>query len=146
MNKEDNTVDVAIPKTVEIQYYDEFINEIGISMGIWQMFTTHEWHIYGENLGEMHTELVNFIRDSDRTYHRERQNNPWRKKYQDKKARLEARIHDYINYSLSIWQRGYIRKRFTRKCSRCRAEGIYVKDVFRCSKCGYETDKKRNAA
>ncbi len=198
LNKENNTIEVAIPKTVEIQYHDEFINEIGISMGVWQMFTTHEGHVYGEKLGEFHTNLVNFMRDGDRTYHREKQSNPGRKKYQDKKAKLEARLHDYINrelnrmieterpkvfyvpklpkaafagvnkninYSLGIWQKGYIKKRFTQKCrennieivevigknisrecSRCRAEGKYVKDIFKCDNCGYETDKKQNAA
>lgn len=162
------------------------------------MFTTHEGHVYGEHLGELHTELVDFIKESNKTYRREKQNNPGRKKYQNKKARLEARIHDYINqelnrmlemeqpkvfylpklpksmsagvnkninYSLNVWQRGYIRKRFTQKCrennieivevigkdisrecSRCGEQGTYVKDEFICSQCGYATDKKQNAA
>ncbi len=198
LNLENNTVEIAIPKVLEIQSHDEYVNEVGLSVGIWQMFTTHEGHVYGEHLGELHTELVDFIKESNKTYRREKQNNPGRKKYQNKKARLEARIHDYINqelnrmlemeqpkvfylpklpksmsagvnkninYSLNVWQRGYIRKRFTQKCrennieivevigkdisrecSRCGEQGTYVKDEFICSQCGYATDKKQNAA
>lgn len=70
-----------------------------------------------------------------------------------------------INHSVSLWQRGYIRRRLTQKCeeqsieiievlgkdisrecSRCKALGMKKEGRFRCPSCGYEEDEKRNAA
>ncbi len=70
-----------------------------------------------------------------------------------------------INHSVTLWQRGYIRKRLEQKCreqsieivsvfgkgissecSRCGADGIREKGMFRCTACGYETDEKKNIA
>jgi len=70
-----------------------------------------------------------------------------------------------INHSVTLWQRGYIRKRLEQKCgeqsirivevfgkgissqcSRCGARGDREDGVFRCPACGYETDEKKNTA
>lgn len=70
-----------------------------------------------------------------------------------------------INYSLGIWRKGFIRERLQQKCtqhaielvevfgkaistecSNCGAVGRYSKDTFFCGSCGYQTDKKINAA
>ena len=70
-----------------------------------------------------------------------------------------------INYSVGIWKKGLIRERLRQKClehsveivevfgkgissecSRCGAGAKYSGDIFRCENCGYETDKKKNAA
>lgn len=70
-----------------------------------------------------------------------------------------------INYSVSQWQRGYIRKRLIQKCreqsvemvevfgkgissecSSCGAVGKKQKGWFFCSACGYEEEEKTNTA
>ena len=70
-----------------------------------------------------------------------------------------------INYSISQWQRGYIRKRLEQKCkeqsvkivevlgkdisnecSKCGAIGKKEDGKFICPKCGYETEEKINTA
>ena len=70
-----------------------------------------------------------------------------------------------INYSVHIWKRGMIRERLQQKCrehsieimevigkgistecSQCGAAGKYSGSSFYCEACGYETDKKINAA
>lgn len=70
-----------------------------------------------------------------------------------------------INYSVGLWKKGLIKERLQQKClehsveivevfgkgissdcSECGATGRYSGDIFRCGNCGYETDKKRNAA
>ncbi|MCI8667845.1 MAG: transposase [Dorea sp.] len=70
-----------------------------------------------------------------------------------------------INYSVSLWQRGYIRKRLTQKCkeqsieivevigkgisdecSRCGGIGKKAEGNFICPICGYQTEEKRNTA
>ena len=74
-------------------------------------------------------------------------------------------VNRKINYSVTVWQRGYIRKRLIQKCreqsvevvevpgkgisvecSRCGAVGSTEGESFRCGSCGYETDAKVNAA
>ncbi len=70
-----------------------------------------------------------------------------------------------INYSNTIWKRGYIRERLelkcqenhirlvyvpgkdiSRECSNCGSIGVYEKGRYRCLCCGYEEDRKVNAA
>jgi len=70
-----------------------------------------------------------------------------------------------INHSVTLWQRGYIRKRLEQKCgeqsirivevfgkgistqcSRCGADGVKENGMFRCPACGYEAEEKRNTA
>ncbi|MCM1184773.1 MAG: zinc ribbon domain-containing protein [Roseburia sp.] len=70
-----------------------------------------------------------------------------------------------INYSVTVWRKGFVRERLTQKCrensivlvevaakaistecSRCGASGKLHGELFTCESCGYEADKKRNAA
>ena len=70
-----------------------------------------------------------------------------------------------INHEVSMWQRGYIRKRLeqkcrersvemaevlgkniSRECSRCGGEGMKKAGRFICPACGLETDEKTNTA
>ncbi len=74
-------------------------------------------------------------------------------------------INRKINQSISMWQRGYIRKRLELKCSqqsvevsevfgkgigkmcsRCGAEGERKEGIFKCPVCGYEAEEKVNTA
>lgn len=77
----------------------------------------------------------------------------------------KAGINRKINYSVGMWQRGYVRKRLalkcreqavdlvevfgkdiSRQCSRCGAVGIKEKDLFFCETCGARMSDKENAA
>lgn len=70
-----------------------------------------------------------------------------------------------INYSVSVWQRGYIRRRLMQKCmeesvemaevlgkgistecSSCGGMGIKKEGVFTCMSCGFSCDEKTNTA
>ncbi len=70
-----------------------------------------------------------------------------------------------VNHLVTLWQRGYIRKRLEQKCgqqsvrivevfgkgisiecSGCGGEGIRENGMFRCPGCGYEADEKKNTA
>lgn len=70
-----------------------------------------------------------------------------------------------INHYVTLWQRGYIRKRLEQKCGeqsikivevfgkgistqcgRCGGDGRRENGMFRCLVCGYETKEKKNTA
>ncbi len=70
-----------------------------------------------------------------------------------------------VNYSVGVWRKGLIRERLEQKClehsialvevfgkaissecSNCGSMGKYSGNDFRCGNCGFEADKKQNAA
>ena len=70
-----------------------------------------------------------------------------------------------INYSVTLWQRGYIRKRLeqkcrehsvslievlgkdiSRECSHCGQAGTRFEGIFHCAACGYQAEEKTNTA
>lgn len=76
-----------------------------------------------------------------------------------------AGINKKINYSVSMWQKGYVRKRLEikcreraiplievfgkgigKKCSRCKADGERQQELFVCPACGLTLPEKENAA
>jgi len=205
LKPEQRGMEIHVPLEVRVRGHEDYTEEIGLSAGIWQMFTTDQGRVYGERFGELHKELAEYMRAAGRTYRRERCNNPGRSKYRARKARLDAGLETYvnqeinrmlaiekprilyiprlpanspagscreINYSISVWRKGYIRKRLMQKCkensielvevvgrgistecSVCGADGSvrvdgegYDKGRFCCANCGYEAEKKVNAA
>ena len=198
LKREEKKIEIDIPVEVKIRKHPDYTKKVGLSQGIWCMFTTHEGVANGERFGELHQELVEYMRAAARTYSREKNNNAGRKKYKAHKARLDARLETYvnqeinrmidvekpgvfyipglpkngaagynkdINYSTGVWKRGLIRERLEQKCrehsveivevfgkgistecSNCGGMGKYSKDRFWCECCGYEADKKVNAA
>lgn len=191
-------IEIAVPVEMTVRRHGDYDSEIGLSLGIWQMFTTDKGNTYGEQLGELHGELTEYMTLGERTYCREKRNNPGRKKYERRRQKLKARLETYvnqeinrmleeekpkiiyipklpgnskagvnsrINYSVTLWRKGYIRNRLAHKCkengieivevlgrmistecSECATGGVLEKDRFRCGHCGYEGHKKVNAA
>lgn len=195
---ETNDIEIHIPIEIKIRTHRDYTNEVGLSTGIWCMFTTHEGAVYGEQFGALHQDLAEYMSAAAGTYRREKENNAGRKKYLARKTKLNARIESYvnheinrmietekpkviylpklpanssagynrkINYSVGVWRKGLIRERLQQKClehsvelvevfgkgisaecSNCGEMGKYSGDMFRCGRCGYEADKKVNAA
>ena len=198
LKPDESGVEIHVPIEIKVKVHRDYEREVGLSLGMQQMLTTHEGKVYGEQFGALHQELADYLSASAATYRREKANNAGRKKYQARKARLDAKIESYvnqeinrlleeekpkslylpklpknsaagynrkINYSVGIWKKGLIRERLQQKCTEhaveivevfgkgissecsiCGAAGKYNGDTFRCETCGYETDKKRNAA
>jgi len=76
-----------------------------------------------------------------------------------------AGINKTINYSVGMWQRGYVRKRLdlkcreqaielvevlgkdiSRQCSNCGRVGVKTKELFICDSCGMQMPERENAA
>lgn len=165
-------VKIEVPVIISTKEHRDYDGEIGISTGIFTMMTTDAGHTYGEQYGEYHKRLTDYVRSRALRHDRTRPENVGRKKYAANKKRLDAGLHDYINqelnrlirtekpkiiyvarlpqvskaginreinYSVGLWQKGYIRKRLIQKC---REQSIQVTEVFgknisrECSSCG----------
>lgn len=198
LKPEECGIEIAVPIERKIRIHRDFINEVGLSLGMWYMITTDAGNVYGGSFGELHHEFVEYVRSSEKVYQREKENNAGRKKYKSHKAKLDARLETYvnqeinrmiveerprvvympkypqgsvkghdkkINYSVNMWRKGFVRERIKQKCrensievvevigkaistecNRCGAQGEYRKEIFLCENCGYQEDKKINAA
>lgn len=165
-------VEIHVPVNVAVKDYEDYGNDIGIVLGMYTMLTTDLGHCYGEDLGKYQMEYARWLQEQARSYSRNKENNPGRKKYQEKKRRYTEQLHGYINqelncflrtekpqviytvklpkpqsggsnrrinYSVTVWQRGYIRKRLEQKCRErsVRLVEVLGKDISReCSNCG----------
>ncbi len=189
---------ISIPIEREAKRFQEYRNEVGLSMGMREMFVTDQGNVYGKDCGVRQEALTAYVREGTARYQKNKQNNSGREKYRSGKKRLEASLHDYINgeinrmlkeekpavvclpklpgtskagknkrinYSVSMWQRGYIKARLRQKClersiefievfgkdigrecSSCGGMGIKVDGNFVCSACGLQTSERENAA
>lgn len=120
LKPEESGVDISIPLAIKIRRYQDYINEIGLLVGMRCMFTIHEGTVYGEHLGELHEKFTQYMRSAVETYRREKENNAGQSKYRAQKARLEARMETYINQEIN----GMIEGRNPRPstCRKCRAK------------------------
>lgn len=98
-------LEIFVPINVTVREHPDYINQVGVSMGMFTMFTTQEGHCYGERLGEYHAEYTQWLREQSKSYSRNRENNPGRKKYQAKKNRYVERLHSYINQEINRFLR-----------------------------------------
>lgn len=98
---ETGKVEIMVPVPVSIRTHEDFTNQVGIAFGMTAMLTTHEGEKYGEKFGDYQTPYADWIRNQAISYSRNRENNPGRKKYQEKKRRLEEQLHTYINQELN---------------------------------------------
>ena len=198
----ENRFEIRAAVDVAVHSYSDYKYQVGVALGMYTMFTTHEGHCYGQELAKYQTEYADWVRTQTRVYCRNRADNPGRKKYNKKKNRFEERLHSYINhelnrffqiekpktiylvkmpkpyaggsgrainskinYSVSMWQRGYIKDRLAQKCrersvllvevlgknisnecSECGAPGTKKDGVFFCGTCGYRVEEKINTA
>ncbi len=198
----ENKFEIRAAVDVAVHSYSDYKYQVGVALGMYTMFTTHEGHCYGQELAKYQTEYADWVRTQTRVYCRNRKDNPGRKKYNAKKNRFEERLHSYINhelnrffqiekpktiylvkmpkpyaggsgrainskinYSVSMWQRGYIKDRLVQKCrersvllvevlgknisnecSECGAPGTKKDGVFFCGACGYRVEEKINTA
>lgn len=98
---EKNGIEIKAPVNVSVKRHEDYLNQVGLSVGIHTMLTTSEGHSYGKQFGNYQAAYAGWIRAQTITYNRNRANNPGRKKYNAKKRRLEEQLHSYINHELN---------------------------------------------
>lgn len=98
---ERGAIEIRVPIDVTVKRYADHDRKIGLSMGMMTMLVTDEGHLYGERYGQLQSQLSDWLREQTSRYHRNREANPGRKKYQDQKHRMEEQLHSYINQELN---------------------------------------------
>ena len=101
----EHSIEIKVPVKVAVRDHADYLNQVGVSTGIFTMLTTDEGHHYGEELGRYQIEYADWIREQTRIYNRNRSENPGRKKYRAKKKRMEEQLHSYINQELNRFLR-----------------------------------------
>lgn len=94
-------VEIKVPVDVAVKSHEDYTGQVGVALGIYRMLTTDQGHCYGEELGKYQTEYADWNRTQTRSYNRNRQDNPGRKKYSARKRRYTERLHGYINQELN---------------------------------------------
>lgn len=102
---EEGNLEIRIPVQVTVRSHSDYKKQVGVSVGIYTMLTTDEGHCYGEELGRYQIEYADWIRMQTRSYNRNKEQNPGRKKYYAKKKRFEEQLHSYINQELNRFLR-----------------------------------------
>lgn len=97
----EHSLEIKVPVYVAVRSHRDYENQVGIAVGFYTMLTTDEGCRYGEELGIYQTEYSDWVRRQTGNYNRNRDSNPGRKKYNDKKRRFEERLHSYINHELN---------------------------------------------
>lgn len=105
LKPEEMGLEIHVPITVTARRHEDYVNSVGLSLGVFKMLTTDSGHVYGEKLGDYQTEYAEWIREQTASYQRNRTANPGRKKYEAQKRRRLAGLHDYINQELNRFLR-----------------------------------------
>lgn len=98
-------VEIRVPVDIAVREHADYDQSVGLSMGMTVMLTTDEGHTYGADLGDCQARLSDWLREQSSIYHRNRDANPGRKKYLEKKRRMEEQLHGYINQELNRFLR-----------------------------------------
>ena len=102
---EQGSIKIRIPVNVAVRIHADYSNQVGVSVGMYTMLTTDEGHCYGKEFGRYQIKYAEWIRMQAKSYYRNREQNPGRKKYYAKKKRLEEQFHSYINHELNRFLR-----------------------------------------
>lgn len=100
---ENDRIEIKVPVHVKVHKYAEYTEQVGVSVGIYTMLTTDRGRHYGDLLGKYQTEYAEWMRNQTGIYNRNRNSNSGRKKYRDRKAKMQEQLHSYINQELNLF-------------------------------------------
>lgn len=101
LHRESRRLEILVPINVHIKSHDDYRNQVGISTGMLTMLTTDSGNFYGKDLGAYIMEEAEWVQRQTVAYMNNKAENPGRKKYQNQKQKLDARLHTYINTELN---------------------------------------------
>lgn len=95
-----NSVEVIASLFVNIRKHKDYVNEIGISLGVWDMITTSTGRVYGSEFGKMQKALYDYRVAEHHAFGKEK-NAPLRKKYAARREKMEAALKNYVNREIN---------------------------------------------
>ncbi|MDE6365381.1 MAG: transposase, partial [Lachnospiraceae bacterium] len=99
LNPQKKSIEIIIPIFVNIMKHEDYADEIGISLGLWDMITTSTGNVYGSSFGKMQQEISRFI--LEKNYRKEIENASDTQKYQARKEKMDAALKNYVNMELN---------------------------------------------
>lgn len=102
---EKNSVELKAAIQTAVHFHPDYVNQVGISLGMTAMITTHEGHVYGEELGARQSAFSDWVQEQVGKYNANRNTQPGREKYNAKKRRMQEHLHSYINMELNRFLR-----------------------------------------
>ena len=99
LNPQKKSIEIIIPIFVNTQQHEDYADEIGISLGLWNMITTSTGNVYGSNFGKMQQEISQFI--LGKNYRKETENESGTQKYRARKEKMDAVLKNYVNMEIN---------------------------------------------
>ncbi len=99
LNPQKRTVEIIIPLFVNTRQHEDYTNEIGISLGLWDMIATSAGNVYGSEFGKMQQEISRFILKEN--YHDDKKSISNTQRYLERKAAMDAALKNYVNRELN---------------------------------------------
>ena len=85
------TVEIIIPLFVSTKQHEDYTNEIGISLGLWDMVTTSTGNVYGNEFGKKQQEISQYILE----------NRSGTQRYQTHRTKMDAALKNYVNMEIN---------------------------------------------
>ena len=99
LNPQKKSIEIIIPIFVNTQQHEDYADEIGISLGLWNMITTSTGNVYGSNFGKMQQEISQFI--LGKNYRKKTENESGTQKYRARKEKMDAVLKNYVNMEIN---------------------------------------------
>lgn len=100
LKPEKDSIEIVVSVFAHIRKHKDYTNEIGISLGLWDMVTTSTGHVYGGEFGKMQRQLYDYAAFERRTYKRENNASP-RKSYMARREKMDAALRNYVNREIN---------------------------------------------
>jgi len=98
---EEENIVIHAPVETKVRRHEDYQKEIGLAVGIRNMFVTDRGNVYGEKYSEYQYSLAEYVRENNIRYRRNKEKNPGRKKYMAGRQKMEAALHTYINAEIN---------------------------------------------
>lgn len=99
LNPQKRKMEIIIPLFVNTKQHENYTNEIGISLGLWDMITTSTGNVYGSEFGKKQQEISQYILKEN--YQSGIENISKTQKYAAHKAKMDAALKNYINMEIN---------------------------------------------
>lgn len=99
LNPQKKNIEIVIPLFVNTKQHEDYANEVGISLGLWDMVTTSTGNVYGSAFGKMQQEISKFILKEN--YRTGRVNISGTQKYMAHKTKMDTALKNYVNMEIN---------------------------------------------